>query len=536
MTGLIKDMLADGVIQPSQSPYSSPVLLVQKKDGTWRFCVDYRALNAVTIRDRFPIPTVDELLDELHGATIFSKIDLRAGYHQIRVSPDDIHKTAFRTIDGHYEFRVMPFGLSNVPSTFQSAMNDLFRSVLRKFVLVFFDDILVFSKTLEQHYAHLEFVFRTLKENQYHAKVTKCVFGTGSIPFLGHIISANGVDADPEKISAIQAWPTPASFTTLRAFLGLTGYYRRFVQKYAHIASPLTDLLKKPTFTWDQRAAAAFNTLKDAMTQLVTLALPNFNEPFDITTDASGIAIGAVLSQKDRPISFFSKKLCDRMQGNSTYVRELYAITEAIKKWRQYLLGRRFRVFTDHHSLKHLLTQTIQTPEQHKWLTKLLGYDFELHYKPGKENKVADALSRPEPATVLALSTPTATWLNDLRSYYQSNPEGKSFFEQLEHQSPLNSPHTIHNGLVYNQGRLFIPNIPQLRFLILQEFHNSTLGGHAGIEATIRRLASSFYWPDLKKDVKEFVKKCTTCQSIKYPTLHHTSSTVTWENNHLGNC
>nr|GEV86475.1 transposon Ty3-G Gag-Pol polyprotein [Tanacetum cinerariifolium] len=211
---------------------------------------------------------------------------------------------------------------------------------------------------------------------------------------------------------------------------------------------------------------------------------PNFHEPFDITTDASGT-------------------LCHYRSH---------------KKWRQYLLGRRFRVFTDHHSLKHLLTQTIQTPEQHKWLTKLLGYDFELHYKPGKENKVAHALSRPEPATVLALSTPTATWLNDLRSYYQSNPEGKSFLEQLEHQSPSNSSHTIHNGLVYNQGRLFIPNIPQLRFLILKEFHNSTLGGHGGIGATIRRLASSFYWPYLKKDVKEFVKKCTTCQSIKYPT------------------
>nr|GEX59904.1 reverse transcriptase [Tanacetum cinerariifolium] len=283
-------MLKDGVIQPSQSPFSSLVLLVKKKDGTWRFCVDYRALNAVTIKDRFPIPTVDELLDELHGATIFSKIDLRAGYHQIRVSPNDIHKTAFRTIDGHYEFRVMPFGLTNAPSTFQSAMNDLFRSVLRKFVLVFFDDIFVYSDSLETHYGHLRFVFQTLVDNNFHAKASKCLFAATSIPFLGHIISAKGVQADQDKLKAIQAWPTPTTFTTLRAFLGLTGYYRIFVPTYAHIASPLTDILKKPAFAWNDAATNAFKTLKTAMSQLITLALPNFTEPFDLTTDASGVA------------------------------------------------------------------------------------------------------------------------------------------------------------------------------------------------------------------------------------------------------
>ncbi|GJU38314.1 ty3-gypsy retrotransposon protein [Tanacetum coccineum] len=518
MTSLIKDMLTDGVIQPSQSPYSSPVLLVQKKDGTWRFCVDYRALNAATIRDRFPIPTVDELLDELHGSKIFSKIDLRAGYHQIRVAPEDIHKTAFRTIDGHYEFRVMPFGLTNAPSTFQAAMNDLFRPVLRKFVLVFFDDILVYSESLSTHYEHLSFVFHTLLENQYHAKASKCLFAATSIPFLGHIISADGVQADPDKLKAIKSWPNPNSFTTLRAFLGLTGYYRRFVPTYAHIASPLTDILKKPSFTWNAAANSAFTKLKDAMTHLITLALPNFSEPFDLTTDASGVAIGAVLSQNDKPISFFSKKLCDRMQADSTYIRELYAITEAIKKWRQYLLGRKFRVFTDHHSLKHLLTQTIQTPEQHKWLTKLLGYDFEVHYKPGKENKVADALSRPDTATIMAISSPRATWLDELRSYYKNDPEGQKMIEELEQNSHQIPQHTHHNGLVYVQGRLFIPNISNIRLLILQEFHASTLGGHSGVKATLQRLLPSFYWPTIKADVTDFIKKCSVCQSTKYPT------------------
>nr|GEW60320.1 retrotransposon-related protein [Tanacetum cinerariifolium] len=210
----------------------------------------YRALNAATIRDRFPIPTVDELLDELHEATIFSKIDLRAGYHQIRVSPNDVYKTAFRTIDGHYEFHVMPFGLTNAPSSFQAAMNDLF--------------------------------------SKFHAKRSKCMFAEASNPFLGHIISAQGVQADPEKIVAIQAWPTPSSFTHFRAFLGLTGNFRRFVPTYAHIASPLTDILKQATFTWNEKAANAFQSLKTAMSQLITLALLNFLELFNITTDASG--------------------------------------------------------------------------------------------------------------------------------------------------------------------------------------------------------------------------------------------------------
>ncbi|WVZ06121.1 hypothetical protein V8G54_019467 [Vigna mungo] len=379
----VQRMLDLGFIKPSTSPFSSPVLLVKKKDGTWRFCIDYRALNTATMKDKFPIPTVDELLDELGNATWFSKLDLFSGFHQILMLPNDCDKTAFRTHNGHFEFRVMPFGLCNAPSTFQTTMNDLFRPHLRQFIIVFFDDILVYSPTLELHISHLECTFQLLVQNSFHLKGEKCSIGKESIHYLGHIVSNKGVQPDPSKIQPVLDWPTPTSVKSLRGFLGLTRFYRRFVKGYASIASALTDLLKRDQFFWHDSASQAFQQLKEAPTNAPVLLLP-------LQTDASRSGMGVVLSQNEHPIAYFSKQFCPKLQNSSTYIRELYAITSVVQKWRQYLLGRRFIIQTDQKSIKELLSQTVLTPDEQHYLSKLLGYDFEIQYRLGKSNSAAD--------------------------------------------------------------------------------------------------------------------------------------------------
>ncbi|KAJ1703891.1 hypothetical protein LUZ63_003670 [Rhynchospora breviuscula] len=521
---IVEELLVSGYIRASTSPFASPILLVKKKDQTWRLCVDYRKLNDNTIKNKFPIPIIDDLLDELHGAKFFSKIDLKSGYHQIRMFESDIIKTAFRTHMGHYEFTVMPFGLTNAPATFQALMNSIFKPHLRKFILVFFDDILIYSTSLEEHKQHLSIALQLLLDNKLFAKLSKCVFGAREVEYLGHIISETGVATDPSKVLAMTDWPTPKTVKQLRGFLGLTGYYRKFIKGYGMISRPLTDLLKKDAFFWNDTAQLAFQQLKSAMSQAPVLALPDFTKQFVIETDASQHGIGAVLMQEKRPIAFFSKGLGYKNQGLSTYEKELLALVSAVTKWKHYLLGNTFVIRTDHISLKHLLEQRVNTAMQHKSLSKLLGLHYTIEYKKGASNVVADALSRREgqngpsddiPSELCMVSEIVPHWITELLASYENDDWIMGLKKKMLAGTTDSHHLTEHQGIVRYKGRMCIGAAHDWRDKLLHEFHNSNMGGHSGSLVTYKRLKALFYWPAMKEQVMEFIRRCETCQLTK---------------------
>lgn len=351
----VQEMLESGVIVPSMS---------KKEDGSSRFCVDFRCLNNVTVKNKFPLPVVDELLDELAGTKFFSKLDLHASYHQIRMRPEDEAKTAFKTHHGHFHFQVMPFGLCNAPATFQCVMNSTFAPFLRKSVIVFLDDILVYSPSWTDHLLHLRQVLQTLRDNHLFAKISKFSFGLSSIHYLGHIISNQGVTTDPDKTLVMQQWPIPKNATELRGFLGLTGCYQKFVKRYGIICKPLTTLFTKQGFVWTEEAILAFQELENAMASTPVLALPNFDLPFVVETNACATGVGAVLMQNGHPIAYMSKALGVVNLKLSIYEKEFLAVIMATDRWRQYLQRGPFTIITDHKSLCSLGDQQLVTDLQ----------------------------------------------------------------------------------------------------------------------------------------------------------------------------
>ncbi|PKA61698.1 putative mitochondrial protein [Apostasia shenzhenica] len=515
---LIAEMMAAGIIRNSTSPFSSPVVLVKKRDGTWRLCVDYRELNDKIVKVKFPIPIIEELLDELHGSIFFSKLDLRTGYWQIRMKEEDIYKTAFRTHQGHYEFLVMPFGLTNAPSTFQSLMNEVFQPYLRKFILVFFYDILVYSADWISHLHHLETVFLLLRTHHLNVKRSKCLFGVNKVNYLGHIISAEGVEADPEKLEAMKLWPLPKSVKELRGFLGLTGYYRRFIQNYGQKAKPLTALLKLNGFQWSEEANAAFEQLKMAVTSPPVLALPNFSKEFLLETDASGNGIGAVLMQEGRPIAYFSKALSGKNLLLSIYEKEMLAIVAAIQKWRHYLVGVHFKIRTDQESLKYLMEQRISTPAQQKWIARLIGYDYEITFKRGVDNKVADALSRRTFSSAAIQGHIVQGISTNLMQRIQQSWQTDSKLQQLISDLQINPvlPYSWKNQQLRRKGKLVVGSDSELRFHIVQMMHADATGGHSGAYATMKRIKTVFHWRGINKLVRAMIKQCEVCQRSKY--------------------
>ncbi|GJP80631.1 hypothetical protein CLOP_g10832 [Closterium sp. NIES-67] len=418
----------------------------------------------------------------LRGATVFSKLDLRSGYWQIRMADNSIHKTAFRTRYGSYEYLVMPFGLTNAPATFQAEMNHILRPLLDECVVVYLDDILIYSRDMKQHVEHLRRVFEILRRERFYVKLSKSEFALEKVQFLGHLVSAQGVHVDPKKVEAVRTWKTPENVKELQQFLGFANYYNRFVPQYAKLAAPLTNLLKKNTpYKWETKHQEAVEQLKQALTSAPVLTLPDPERDYVIEADASDQAVGAVLMQDQgnglQPIAYLSKKLHGAELNYPIHDKEALAIVIAFKAWRCYLEGRRTTVYTDHCSLKYLKTQPNLSRRQVRWIDFLeTHFHYDIVYKPGHKNK-ADALSRP--AHVAAIQ-----WDSDI---------------------------------AYRKGstKIWVPNYPPLRQLLLEEYHDVLYAGHFGSNKTITGIAKHYYWPHMADDVQKFVTSCDTCQRMK---------------------
>eukprot|EP00253_Pinus_taeda_P011069 PITA_11069 len=428
----VQELLDKGLIRESLSPCAVPTILAPKKGGEWQMCTDSRAINKITIYYRFPLPRMDDMMDCLSGAAYFTKIDLKSGYHQIRIREGDEWKTAFKTNEGLYEWMVMPFGLSNAPSTFMRLMNEMLKEFIGKFVIVYLDDILIFSRTKREHLQHICRVFEKLQHNKLLVNLKKCTFLQKELIYLGFVVAENELKMDPEKITAIMSWPSPKSLFEVCSFHGLASFYRKFIKNFSEICVPMLETIKKASepFCWTKAVEDSFQLLKRKITERPILRLPDFSKPFQVRCDASGTAIGAVLSQEDRPVAFFSEKLNESRQKYSSYDKEFYAMVQALKHWRHYLLGNEFILFSDNSTLQYITQQHKLNHKHAKWVEYLQSFTFMLKHISGQANKVADALSRR--ALLLQESGIQVMGFEYLKDLYQMDADFKEAFEACQ--------------------------------------------------------------------------------------------------------
>jgi hypothetical protein len=475
-------------------------------------CVDCRAINNITIRYRFPIPRLDDMLDELSGSTIFTKIDLRSGYHQIRMKLGDEWKTAFKTKFGLYECLLMPFGLTNTPSTFMRLMNEVLSSFIGKFVVVYFDDILIYSKSLDEHIKHLHAVFGALREAHLFANLEKCTFCTDRVAFLGYVVTPQGIEVDEAKIEAIKSWPISATLTQLRSFLGLAGFYRCFVRDFSTIAAPLNDLTKKGLpFYWGAAQEHSFNTLMDKLTHAPLLQLPDFGKTFELECDASGIGISGVLLQEGKPIAYFSEKLSGPSLNYLTYDKKLYAFLHVLETWQHYLWLKESVIHSNHESLKHIRGQAKLNKHHAKWVEFIETFPYIIKHKKGKENVIVDALSRRY--TMLSQLDHKFFGLESIKELYPTDVDFKDAYENYREGRTWNK-YVLQDGLLYHANKLCVP-ASSVHLLFLQESHGGGLMGHFGVKKTEDVLVAHFFWPKMRRDVERYVSRCTTCNKAE---------------------
>ncbi|GJX21045.1 putative reverse transcriptase domain-containing protein [Tanacetum coccineum] len=507
--------LIPGATSVAKSPYHLAPSELEELSGQTqgtprkRMCIGYRELNKLTVKNRYPLPRIDDLFDQLQGSQFFSKIDLRSGYHQLIVHEDDILKTAFRTCYGHFEFTIMPFGLTNALAVFMDLMNRVCRPYLDKFVIMFIYDILIYSKTQEEHAKHLRLVLGLLKKEKLYAKFYKCEFWLREVQFLRHVINGNGIHVDPSKIEAVKNWKAPRTPTEVRSFLGLVGYYRRFIENFSKIAKSLTILTQKSkTFDWSKEHELALQTLKDKLCNASVLALPDGPEDFVVYCDASGIGLGCVLMQRGKVIAYASRQLKIHEKNYTTHDLELGAVVFALKIWRHYLYGTKSVIYTDHKSLQHIFSKKELNMRQRRWIELFSDYDCEIRYHPGKANMVADALSRKErvkPKRVRAMNMILQSSIKDriLAAQKEAVDEFAGLQKGLDEMIEQRSDSTLYYWTEYGYFERFRKNGNRKGcYGIFVTKLPRTSGGHDPIWVIVDRLTKSAHFLPMREDYK----------------------------------
>lgn len=554
----IKENLQKGFIRPSKSPSAAPIFFVKKKDSSLRPCIDYRILNSNTVKDRHPLPLVSEILNRFSRAKFFSQIDLKGAYNLVRIKKGHESKAAFRCKFGHFEPCVVQFGLTNAPAVFQRFINSIFQDLIDICVVIYLDDILIFSDNLESHITHVKEVFKRLKSNNLVAKASKCFFHSDRLTFLGHVISPDGIRMDNSKVDAIRNVPPPKNLKDLRSFLGLANYYRKFIKSFSSLAYPLTTLTRKDvSFNWTKEVDNSFNAIKDAICNDVLLTHPKMDQQFFVFTDASKFAIGAVLTQKSaeyyRPIEFFSRKLSPAEINYAVYDRELLAIIEAFTQWRHYLIHspELVQVFSDHNNLRYFRSNQLLKPRHARWAEFLGQFSFRISHIIGQKNVIADCLSRnpdydmgdsndkevllPETNFKLnALEDSTPDEQNSTRSETAESvrnletthdfPEDIALYLDSENNSWPCTTHAfstcksliknfslIGDKLYYDTDgwkRLYLPKAQRLE--VFRKFHDNL--GHLATDSILDLVRRRYYWPNLEKELRDYCFNCSKCE------------------------
>lgn len=528
----IDKMLAEGIIRPSASPWASPLTLVPKPDGSVRVCADYRQLNSVTKKDAYPLPQIQDIFDSLEGAVIFTTLDLRSGYWQVGMDRGSIEKTAITCHRGLFEFTRCQFGLANAPAMFQRMMNAVISKFLGKTAMVYLDDVVIYSKRIEDHEQHVAEVLQAFEDHGLTAKETKCHFGLKEVKLLGYIVSAEGLRPCPEKVEAIRDMAPPTNVKGVRRLLGMTGYYRSLIPGYATIARPLTELTKRfRPFVWTDVCNQSWEALRDALIKDVVLAYPRPDQPYRLYTDASDWCVGAILVQSDdngieRPITYISKQLSETQQRYPTVEKEAFAVIYALTKLRPYLQGAEFVIITDHKPLKSLFLAEINNTRIQRWAVLLAEYAAPIEYRKGANNVRADFLSRlkpvtPHPPPVLEAGMAAFCELEGTPWEFDALEPDALAQEQrgmpeYELGGMLEDEYILHGDLLYTlkppPGRPEYPRLvlpPSARERVMKRAHQEVC--HQGMRKTLTRIQERYKWAGMRKEVYVFLTKCPKC-------------------------